>query len=1007
MCFIAAPTVGDGAGQDPSAQAIPAKINYLQNSAFTECTSHPRLPDYWGPWNIILNYVKGWSFDNFGIDDGTAGPLPGVRTLKMTYPAKDKLAPPPGNDGFYFGVSHSPLPGKITGTKTLSVYAKAAKDDSVLQFGHPGFGVKKEFKIGLEWKRVEFTGTEKDYIDNLFFVLPNPDTTAWIAAPQLEDGSAASAYRPAPGEGDTAAIPQPKLEDQPLATSIRTGKAPVIDGKLDDQCWTTAAKLDKFLLLQSLAKPSAATTAFICHDDKALYIAVRCEEPAMDKLREKWTERDGGVYEDDSIEFFLSPTSSAETYYHFGVNTLNTHWDAQNLGQKAWDPEWTSAIAKGKDEWILEVAVPFTSLPLAQVDDVWRLTIGRNRYNGGTEPETSSWMGTKFHDRPRFGRLAGITAKDVELYRWMVSDVQLAKQDDGSFTISGSVVMRPGGTSDVRVSAEFAGTTAGGKLEAPLADGPAPTAFQISGITLQPELSAYQIELIFRTADGRVLSRLPMTLAPSDSDISAGAALDAYFEFDYYTNDKEARLRVQWVPRQKAAIACRLLDSSGKEIPACALKTNFDKPGSKDLAMPLSSLSDGEYRLVATAAVEGGGTFNASDRLIKLPPSKTEVRVNRFIRGLQVDGKAFFPTWLPSSPLRTSDWSFENLKNAGFNSISAPIGIGLPIAEISAKGVSPELEKKIRAQLDRLQAQGIRILFAIAWDLTGWFEQREVLKGDISKLAEVYARVVETFKDHPAIIGWYWTDEPGRSDWEDKFGYKERDMTAMHDAVRKADPYRPTYVNYNHFWKTEPYGGMACTDILCHDDYILSGPLFDLERLVFNVRMINNQTVGRRPAFIWISGSYGPPEVLRFSRPYEIRVHAWLQMVYGTRGIGYFANPHPNPEAWKEMKLFNTEACYLMENAVGRPDSKLVRISTHNNRIHYAIWTSGGNAYLFAVSTADKPLPMNLDVGKILGRSVGNANELFEKNDGAVLNGGIFTTTFPPFERRAYVFDIK
>src|SRR5262245_39172471 len=81
----------------------------------------------------------------------------------------------------------------------------------------------------------------------------------------------------------------------------RFDKAPVIDGKLDDEVWKTAAVLKDFYQIQpgDNIAPSKPTEVMLGYDSKFLYIAFHCyDEP--DKVRATIPKRDN-IFNDDYV----------------------------------------------------------------------------------------------------------------------------------------------------------------------------------------------------------------------------------------------------------------------------------------------------------------------------------------------------------------------------------------------------------------------------------------------------------------------------------------------------------------------------------------------------------------------------------------------------------------------------------------------------------------------------------------------------------------------------------
>jgi len=489
-----------------------------------------------------------------------------------------------------------------------------------------------------------------------------------------------------------------------------------------------------------------------------------------------------------------------------------------------------------------------------------------------------------------------------------------------------------------------------------------------------------------------------------DSILASDASLEVCTEYDFYTDDPEARISIRWARPEAAAIKLKLLEgTTGKELNLPLTELPLQGGEMREIRIPLADLAPGEYDITAAALADGKEIATARDRLIKLPKGPMEVRLNRFLRGMVVDGKPFFPVFLPLPPDRLGDWHLGQLKEAGFNCLAAPLG-KLWQAEILKSGVPPAMAAEIRNQLDRLEAQGLKFIWPITWSYQDWPKIREITGGDARVFSSIMAKIVETFKDHHAIIAWYLLDEPATRTWQDECGFQERDMQILHASVKAADPYRPAYVNWNHSWKTEPYGGLACTDIMSHDNYMISGEPFDWELLVPSVRMINDKRAGHKPGFIWISGSFD--ELFITPGPDPVRVHAWLHLVYGSRGLGYWDKHPMNPEVWNEMKSINHETAFLNSYVFGPASARPLAVSTQGERIHYAIWDNGGKAYLFGINTGSRPADFNLDLAKAAGITVVGGRRLFDEGE-PVIKDGLLSDEFPACGRRIYELELK
>jgi len=135
-----------------------------------------------------------------------------------------------------------------------------------------------------------------------------------------------------------------------------------------------------------------------------------------------------------------------------------------------------------------------------------------------------------------------------------------------------------------------------------------------------------------------------------------------------------------------------------------------------------------------------------------------------------------------------------------------------------------------------------------------------------------------------------------------------------------------------------------------------------------------------------------------------VRVHAWLHLVYGSRGLGYWDKHPMNSAVWDVMQAINREATFLNSHAFGTATARLLAVALHNERIHWALWENRNKAYLFGVNTSGKPVAMALDVARLAGRAIGGGRRLFD--EGVLdLHNGVLKDEFPAFGRRAYEFE--
>jgi hypothetical protein len=191
--------------------------------------------------------------------------------------------------------------------------------------------------------------------------------------------------------GAETAKGEPSYKGRPAVLIAKAAKAPVLDGKLDDECWQQARPLVFHLLDGTADKPKCATWAKLVTTDDTLYLAFYCADPEPGKLVSEKRPRDSSVWEDDSVELFLrlGPEPNRD-YRHLIVNPAGSFLDALGEDTDAWQSELKLATATGKDHWAVEIAIPLGELyqpaDKQKLAGPWRMNLTRMRPARGDQP---------------------------------------------------------------------------------------------------------------------------------------------------------------------------------------------------------------------------------------------------------------------------------------------------------------------------------------------------------------------------------------------------------------------------------------------------------------------------------------------------------------------------------------------------------------------------------------------------------------------------------------------
>jgi len=267
------------------------------------------------------------------------------------------------------------------------------------------------------------------------------------AAPAPADAGAAA------GAEATAGAPLPTAKAARYAALLTPEKAnpvrvsrfeaaPVIDGKLDEEVWKTAAVMRNFIQNRpgDLIAPSKQTEVLLGYDSKFLYVAFRAlDEP--DKVRATVAKRDA-VFDDDWVGIFLDTYDDGRRAYELIFNPLGVQADAvftEGVNEDfSVDIVMDSKGSINQEGYVVEVAIPFKSLRYeAGKDRNWGVHFFRviKRFNN----EQSSWMPISRDNSSLLGqkgRITGLEGISAERTLEVIPSITLSQQGQRARTVS-------------------------------------------------------------------------------------------------------------------------------------------------------------------------------------------------------------------------------------------------------------------------------------------------------------------------------------------------------------------------------------------------------------------------------------------------------------------------------------------------------------------------------------------------------------------------------------------
>lgn len=141
-----------------------------------------------------------------------------------------------------------------------------------------------------------------------------------------------------------------------------------VDGVLDEPAWASALviPLDYEFDPGDNAPPPERTECLVTFDAGRLYVAFRAYDRDPEAIRAHLADRDT-AFLDDTVGFLVDPFNDERRAFQFRSNPLGVQMDALNndlTGAEdwSWDAIWESRGHIGPDGYVVEMAVPFSSL---------------------------------------------------------------------------------------------------------------------------------------------------------------------------------------------------------------------------------------------------------------------------------------------------------------------------------------------------------------------------------------------------------------------------------------------------------------------------------------------------------------------------------------------------------------------------------------------------------------------------------------------------------------------
>ena len=184
---------------------------------------------------------------------------------------------------------------------------------------------------------------------------------------------------------------------------LSKGARPQIDGRVDDESWSTAEAFSGFTQQEpNDGEPATEKTEIrFLMDHENLYVGVVNFDSETDKIIVSQSRRDADLSDTDSFQILLDTFNDGQNAFVFGTNPFGIEYDGQIMGEGQsgrqgggggggqggqvagfnvnWDADWTVRALMTERGWEAELAIPLKTLRYQPGDErVWGVNAMRN-----------------------------------------------------------------------------------------------------------------------------------------------------------------------------------------------------------------------------------------------------------------------------------------------------------------------------------------------------------------------------------------------------------------------------------------------------------------------------------------------------------------------------------------------------------------------------------------------------------------------------------------------------
>jgi hypothetical protein len=409
-------------------------------------------------------------------------------------------------------------------------------------------------------------------------------------------------------------------------------------------------------------------------------------------------------------------------------------------------------------------------------------------------------------------------------------------------------------------------------------------------------------------------------------------------------------------------------------------------PGRNIVRIPIIiDLQPQQYRILASISAGGRKDIQTAESTLTILPYKpNEVKTDRLTGGLIVNKRQFFPFgFYTYSPVHSTLPEEEFVK--GFNMMSP------------YQRILPETFSQRKAYMDRCARIGMKVHYNLL-SVSGGGGVNSLIEG-ISPSEKLHRLINEiiVFRDHPALLAWYISDEPN--------GYKisPDSLQKIYNLVHELDPWHPVSIVFMApFMSSKLYADAL--DIVMADPYPV--PDMPVSMVGNTAGQLATEFAGRKPVWIVPQAFGGGEWWTREPTIQELRAMTYQAIIKGARGIQYFVrqglNLFPKSTAtWAECGRMAVEVAELTPWLLS--DEKAIPVRSGSENILVTSAMHDGQMMIMAANKLNTP---QRAVFYMEGSYSGKAKVIFDNRSVTVSNGN-FTDQLSALGTQVYIFTVK